>query len=302
MIAYDRSGQGQGPPLALLHPLGADRRVWDPIVERLRDRRELIAIDLPGFGDSAPLAQTPTPKALAGAVAELLRSLGIERAHVAGNSLGGWTALELGLSGRALTVTAIAPAGLWPSPLVPRSGRARGLAGALMPLVTPMASNAVGRRLLLGSAVAHPTRVPVRAAAHLVRAYATAPGFKPVNDAMRASVFGGLERIRVPVTLVWPERDRLIARPPWLPDNVRSVVLRDAGHLPMWDAPAELAAILLAATDGQPEPRAVGPRSSPAGRDGATAAEQARGRDSDHEAERGGKQQRVVHGRGGQRP
>ncbi|PZS28955.1 MAG: alpha/beta hydrolase, partial [Pseudonocardiales bacterium] len=147
MIAYDRSGAG--PPLALLHPLGADRRVWDPIVERLRDRRELIAIDLPGFGESPPLAQTPNPKALAGAVAELLRSLGIERAHVAGNSLGGWTALELGLSGPALSVTAIAPAGLWPGPLVPKSGLAHALAGAMMPLVGPVASSAAGRRLLL---------------------------------------------------------------------------------------------------------------------------------------------------------
>ena len=43
---------GSGPPLVLLHPLGADRHVWDPVVERLRDRRELIGVDMPGFGDS----------------------------------------------------------------------------------------------------------------------------------------------------------------------------------------------------------------------------------------------------------
>ena len=50
------------------------------------------------------------------------------------------------------------------------------------------------------------------------------------------------------MTLVWPERDRLVTRPRSLPDNVVNVVLADAGHVPVWDAPDELAAILLRAS------------------------------------------------------
>ncbi|HEY3728114.1 MAG TPA: alpha/beta fold hydrolase [Solirubrobacteraceae bacterium] len=246
MLAYDRTGQG--PPLVLLHPLGADRRVWDPIVQRLRGERELIAIDLPGFGDSPPLAHSPSAKALAEAVADQLQAIGLERPHVAGNSLGGWVALELGLTRAVRTVTGISPAGLWPGPLVPKPVIAHNLARKLLPVIGPLAATPPGRRLLLGSAVAHPGRVPAADAAHLVRAYAGAPGFKAVNDLMRAGVFGGLERIRVPVTLVWPERDRLVDRPRWLPDNVDNVVLEDAGHVPMWDAPDALAEILLART------------------------------------------------------
>lgn len=246
MLAYDRSGQG--PPLVLLHPLGADRRVWDPIVDRLRDHRELIAIDLPGFGESPVFDRVPTPRALAAVVAEQLRDVGIERPHVAGNSLGGWIALELGLVGAARTVTGIAPAGLWPGPLTPKPVIAHRLAAALLPLVGPLARWRAGRRLLLSSSAAHPGRIPGPDAAHLVRAYASSPGFKAVNDQMRASVFSGLERIRVPVTLVWPQHDRLVKRPPWLPDNVGNVGLDDAGHLPMWDAPDALAEILLAAS------------------------------------------------------
>jgi pimeloyl-ACP methyl ester carboxylesterase len=247
LLAYDRTGRGE--PLVLLHPLGAHRQVWDPIVERLRDRRELIAVDLPGFGESPPLRDgTPTPRALGVAVAELVDSLGIARPHVAGNSLGGWVALELGLLGAVRSVIGISPAGLWPGPLVPKPAIAHRLASALLPLVASAAANPVGRRLLLGSAVAHPDRVPRPAAADLVRAYGRAPGFTDVNDAMRAGVFMGLERIRVPVTLVWPEHDRFVNRPPWLPDNVRSVVLGDAGHVPMWDAPDELSRILLERT------------------------------------------------------
>jgi pimeloyl-ACP methyl ester carboxylesterase len=247
-IAYERTGEG--PPLVLLHPLGVDRHIWAPIVHRLRDRRELVTVDLPGFGESPPLLQTPTPRALAQAVAELLASIEIIRPHVAGNSLGGWVTLELGLSGVARTATAIAPAGLWPQPLVPKSGFTHTLANRLLPLVGPVARSAPGRRLLLSGTVAHPGRVPGKDAAHLVRAYAQAPGFIAVNNAMRAGRFEGLERIRCPLTLIWPEHDRLINRPPWLPDNVDNVALEDAGHVPIWDAPDELAEILLAAGGG----------------------------------------------------
>jgi pimeloyl-ACP methyl ester carboxylesterase len=248
-IAYERTGEG--PALALLHPLGADRRVWSAVVPYLRERRELIIIDLPGFGESPPLsASKPTPRALAGGVAELLRALDLDRPHVAGNSLGGWVALELALAGAVRTATAIAPAGLWPSPLVPKPSAAHLLAARLLPLVGRLAASGPGRRVLLGSAVAHPNRVPPSEAAHLVRAYAQAPGFVAVNNAMRAGRFKGLERIRVPLTLVWPEHDGLVRRPPWLPDNVRNVTLENTGHIPMWDAPERVAEVLFTGSGG----------------------------------------------------
>lgn len=86
-IAYDR--RGTGPPVVLLHPLGADRRMWDSITERLSGRRDVIALDLPGFGESSPLTgENPTPRALAKAVAQRLESIGVSQPHVVGNSLG----------------------------------------------------------------------------------------------------------------------------------------------------------------------------------------------------------------------
>jgi pimeloyl-ACP methyl ester carboxylesterase len=252
-IAYDRIGAG--PPLVLLHPLGADRRVWDPIAGSLGATHEVIAVDLPGFGQSPPLQRTtPTPRALADAVAALLGELGIERPHVVGNSLGGWVALELALAGGAGRVTAIAAAGLWSAPLVPKPSLAHRLARALEPLAVPVARTRRGRRLLLSGSVAYPERVPGRDAAHLVRAYARAPGFIAVNDAMRAARFTALDQIRCPVTLIWPEHDRLVERPARLPSNVISVVLPDAGHVPMWDAPAALVALIATAEDAVTQP------------------------------------------------
>jgi pimeloyl-ACP methyl ester carboxylesterase len=242
-IAFDRVGSG--PALVMLHPLGADRHVWAPIVERLAPERELVTMDLPGFGESPPLRdEKPTARALAGAVATLLASLELERPHVTGNSLGGWVALELGLHGATRSTSAIAPAGLWAQPLVPKPSAARWLARTFWPLVGPLAASAGGRRRLLSSAVAHPERVPATQAAHLVRAYASASGFVAVNRAMRAGRFEDLARIPGPVTLIWPEHDRLVDRPPRLPANVRNIVLKDAGHMPFWDAPDELAAVL----------------------------------------------------------
>src|ERR1700749_4811718 len=152
-IAYDRTGAG--PPLVLLHPLGADRRVWDPIAGPLRASHEVIAVDLPGFGESPQLPHTtPTPRALAEAVAALLRDLGIERPHVVGNSLGGWVALELALAGAAGRVTAPPPAGLGPAPLVPKPSGAHRAARALAPLIEPAARTRRGRQRLLSGSVA----------------------------------------------------------------------------------------------------------------------------------------------------
>lgn len=239
---------GAGPALVLLHPLGADRRVWDPVVAQLSRHRQVVAVDLPGFGESPRLERTPTPQALGDAVASFVRRLGLIRPHVAGNSLGGWVALELALAGEARAVTAIAPAGLWAEALSPKRGTARKLAGAALPFVDRITTTSLGRRLLLAGIVARPEQVPASVAAHLVRAYATAPGFLATNDAMRARCFRGLERIRVPVTLVWPEHDRLVARPSRLPTAVANRTITGAGHIPMWDAPDEVARVLLDAS------------------------------------------------------
>ena len=115
----------------------------------------------------------------------------------------------------------------------------------MLPAVGPAARVPALRRLALMGSVAHPERVPPAAAAHLIRSYARAPGFPAANAAMRAGRFADLGAIDVPVTLVWPDHDRLIARPRTLAEGVREVVLADAGHIPMWDDPEDVALALL---------------------------------------------------------
>ncbi|MEA2479001.1 MAG: hypothetical protein QOJ07_923 [Thermoleophilaceae bacterium] len=249
-LGYDRRGSGE--PLVLLHPLGADRHVWRPVLDLLAAERDVIAPDLPGFGESAPLAngEPPSARELAAAVLELVDEIGIERPHVAGCSLGGWVALQIALEGHARSVTAIAPAGLWARPLGPRPSVGRSLARAASPLLPTLLAGDGARRLALSNVMAHPDRVPRDEAVRLVRTYAAAEGYDDVNAAMRAGRFEGLERIRVPVTLAWPDQDRLVRRPAHLPPKVRNEVLRGCGHIPTWDDPQQVARVLIRGSGG----------------------------------------------------
>src|SRR5947207_15519971 len=111
-LAVDRGGTG--PPLVLVPGLGFTRRGWSPLREPLEQRHEVVAVDLPGFGESPPLPRgdTPTPTRLADVLEHDLDRLGLPAPAVIGNSLGGWVALELARRGRASCAVVIAPSGL----------------------------------------------------------------------------------------------------------------------------------------------------------------------------------------------
>ena len=181
-LAYDRAGSGE--PLILLHGQGFSRRSWDPVIAGLAVDRDVIAVDLPGHGDSPrqPRDRGNTPHDLAIAVAELLDQLSIPTAHVAGNSLGGWVALELGRLHRARTVTALSPAGLWRR-RAPRHIRLAMRQARLNARVTRrLAPHAPRTRLARGLAMlqvsGRPFRLPYDPVRTAVHDMATAPGFR----------------------------------------------------------------------------------------------------------------------------
>ena len=243
--------RGGGEPLVLIHPLGAELVVWEPVLDRLARERDVIALDLPGFGASPGLinGDRPTPAVLAAAVVSLLDQLGLARAHVAGNSLGGWVALEVARAGRALSVAGLCTAGLWARPLGPRPGRdLRPLGRRLLPVLPTLMRTAQGRRLALRGSVARPERVPPQAAVRLVRSYVTSVGYDTANAAMREDVFSGFDDVRVPVTLAWGELDRVVRPPREAVPDWRTITLHGCGHIPTWDDPAQVARALLLAS------------------------------------------------------
>jgi pimeloyl-ACP methyl ester carboxylesterase len=234
----------------LIHGLGGERSVWRPVRARLERERDVIALDLPGFGDSPPLpaGADHSPRGIAAIVAEWLGAEGLAPAHLAGNSLGAWVAFELALAGCARSVAGVGTAGLWGGPLEPNGAAAHRAARRLLPFLRLAARTAAGRRRLLGGVVGDPDRVPPADAVRLVTAYARAPGFVATNEAMRAGHFTALADVPVPVTLIACERDRLVRPPRRTPPGVRVVRLERCGHIPMWDDPDGLAEALLAAS------------------------------------------------------
>jgi len=246
---------GQGEPLILIHGIGGELCVWEPVMDVLAERFDTIAVDLPGFGGSPPLPDgvSPAPAALAAAIGGLMDELGLASAHLAGNSLGGWVALELGTGHRARSITAICPAGLWERPLrtpgAPGRGGAQRLARRLGPLLSLLMFSRRFRRLALGNVVGDPDRVPRDAARRMVRSYGRAPAYAATNIAMREGFFTGAEEIGVPLTVAYGERDRMI-RPVRLPvPGARITVLPGCGHIPMWDRPDLVTALIAETAD-----------------------------------------------------
>src|ERR1700710_103282 len=113
MLACERHGSGE--PLVLIHGVTHRRQAWYPVLDLLTPHREVVLVDLPGHGESPALITDgrPVEDVLRETFKQFLDEQGLERPHVAGNSLGGRIALEAGVHGHARSVTALSPAGFW---------------------------------------------------------------------------------------------------------------------------------------------------------------------------------------------
>ncbi|MGH2956341.1 MAG: alpha/beta fold hydrolase [Solirubrobacterales bacterium] len=245
---------GSGDPLLLLHSLGGAIGQWSPVVSALAARRDVIAVDMPGFGASPalPAGIDATPQSLATAVLDFVDLLGLDAdPGVAGISLGGWVAIECGRQGGASSVVSLCPAGFWREPVAPRRSLAYAAARASRPLL-PLMRFRWMRRIALSGNVHHPERIPPAEAADMVRAYGGGPAYPEANRHMREGTVGDLEELDVPVTLGWAEFDQIVRRKPLkpgiLPDSVRQVELPGCGHVPTWDDPELVARVILEGT------------------------------------------------------
>jgi pimeloyl-ACP methyl ester carboxylesterase len=256
-LTMHRSGSGE--PLVLLHGLGLTWRCWKPVLRGLEALHDTIALDLPGFGDAPPLRDgAPTVAALADAVEEELDGLGVDRPHLAGNSLGGWIALELARRGRARTVVALAPSGLELPPerayVVSINEAMRVRARAAAPVAGALAANPLTRASLLAPMRARPWRVRAEDAAAEVRAFGRAPGFQPtLRWTVAAQPALGLGDIDVPVRICTGTRDVMLGAltAPRFAASVRGAELlrlAGCGHVPMADDPAGVAAAIVGLT------------------------------------------------------
>ncbi|MFF2398568.1 alpha/beta fold hydrolase [Streptomyces goshikiensis] len=253
-VAYKRKGAGE--PLLLLHGIGHHLQAWHPVTDVLAGQYDVIAVDLPGFGASAPLPEgVPYDLAtVAPALGALCAALGVDRPHVAGNSLGGLLALEMGRTGLARSVTALSPAGFWTQGerryafAALRAMRA-GARALPRPALERLSRSAAGRAALTSSIYAAPGRRAPEAVVAETVALRDATGFEQTLAA------GGSVRFTedvpgLPVTIAWGVHDRLLLRRQGVRakhtvPGARLVRLPGCGHVPMHDDPALVSRVVL---------------------------------------------------------
>ena len=246
--------KGQGRPLVLLHGIGMSSKAWAPVMPLLARERRVIAFDTAGFGQSPtlPAGVAPTTHNLVRQLARELRTLGInEPVDIAGNSLGGWMALEAARLGLARSVVAISPAGLWHRP----SARAkyiffglRQIAGKAPGLVKRSLRYALLRELFMAVPLSTGGRdIPAELAFELTMDFVNAKGF--VDTFHHADRFSGGKTIQIPLTIAFGTHDWLLLKPEQrrdeLPDHVRWMEPAGWGHVPMWKAPDAVAELIL---------------------------------------------------------
>lgn len=250
--------RGSGEPLLLIHGLGGSWRTWEPVLDELTAEREVIAVDLPGHGETPALPGETSMDTLAVAVTDFLEAQGLMGIDVVGNSMGARLVLELARRGEVGSTVALAPGGFWEgweryffyATIAPSIRLVR----ALQPVMDELTASAVGRTLLLAQLSARPWDLPGDVAGEEMRTFAGTPVFDELVDEL---AFGpaqrGAESTPEPVVIGWGKKDRLT-----LPRQAKRAKERfpearwywfeDAGHYPHWDAPEEATRLILQTT------------------------------------------------------
>jgi len=244
---------GSGEPVVLLHGFTGTWHIWRPVLGELVARYEVIAPTLAGHAGGPPL-ELETESAIARGTDHMeghLDDLGVETAHFVGNSAGGALALELAKRGRARSVVAFSPAGLWEigsrepgriARFFARQTMMARMSSAQAPLILrrPGARYLAFRDIMRCGGLVSPAD-----AVDMVRMSTQCTVIDDVLRALRAGEahLEDLDRITAPVRVAWAQNDRVLPMARNV-DRARKeipgvdyVVLPKVGHVPMWDDP-----------------------------------------------------------------
>lgn len=251
--------RGTGKPLVLIHGLGGSWRTWKPVLGDLADEREVIAVDLPGHGETPPLPGEVSIDTIAEAVRSFLDANDLTGVDVVGNSMGGRLVLELARRGDVGATVALAPGGFWEGweryffygTLAPSIRLVR----LLQPVMTDLTASRVGRTLLLAQLSARPWELSAAVSREEMQSFAESPSF---DELLHRLAFGpgqpGSDSTPGPVVIGWGRKDRVT-----LPrqakraanrfPNARLYWFERCGHYLHWDAPTEAVQLILESTN-----------------------------------------------------
>jgi pimeloyl-ACP methyl ester carboxylesterase len=255
---------GSGPPLVCLHGFGDTWRTWELVLPALERRHDVLALTMAGHAGGPPIAGPVTDTVVADEVERAMDEAGFELAHVAGNSLGGYVALQLAARGRARTVVALAPAGGWERGdesyrdlLALQAGMVE-QAKRIAPHAVAILSTTEGKRRGTQLIVNRFEHLPVDLLAHQMLGLARCDAATElIEHALHAGWSLEPARITCPVRIVWGTADRLLPWPSsaarfrteWLP-HADWVELEGVGHCPQLDVPLETAQLILGFASG----------------------------------------------------
>jgi pimeloyl-ACP methyl ester carboxylesterase len=249
---------GAGPPLVALHGFTDTWRTWALVLPALERRHDVLAPTLPGHAGGPPLDLDAGAHGILATIEEAMDAAGFAAAHLVGNSLGGYLALRLAERGRALSVTALAPAGGWAAgdesvrDTLGQFAAMQAALKALAPNAAAFLSTPAGRRQATRYVAERYEHIPSALIAHMLLGVAACSPVGPMIDlAAREGWQVDAAAIRCPVRVVWGTADALLPWPRaaaryragWLP-HADWVVLDDVGHCPQLDVPAEAAALI----------------------------------------------------------
>jgi pimeloyl-ACP methyl ester carboxylesterase len=238
------------PALVLVHGLGSAGNIWKTLVPELIQNFTVYAIDLPGHGDAALHEnEEMDPRSLAQAIVDYMVSeLNVESMHVAGNSLGGWIALEMAAVApdNVLSVTALAPAGLWheqPKRKLPPSFLARILAKISQHFMKTAyripVLKAIGYKK-----ITHLWReLSFESCRDSVIAMARSKGYMPMWHGANGRRFESVVPERVKLSVVFGDEDltlpeEIAQEKSVAPKHSRWIVVDNCAHVIMWNYPA----------------------------------------------------------------
>jgi pimeloyl-ACP methyl ester carboxylesterase len=256
---------GSGPPLVCLHGFTDTWRMWELVLPALERRHEVLAPTLPGHAGGPPLQGEVSTAVVVDAVGRAMDDAGLATAHIAGNSLGGFVALQLAARGRAESVVAFAPAGGWAKgdasfrETLRAQAKMQQEAKAVAPHAQAILSTDEGRRRATRLITTNYEHIPVELLAHQLLGVAACTGAQAMIEHGLREGYGELdaERVACPVRIVWGTEDRLLPWPSsavrfrrdWLP-RADWIELDGIGHCPPLDVPLEAAQLIVGFTAG----------------------------------------------------
>jgi pimeloyl-ACP methyl ester carboxylesterase len=238
------------PALVLVHGLGSAGTIWKSLIPKLTDHFSVIAVDLPGHG-IAELheGESVDPKSLARAIVETVsQTHDISQMHVAGNSLGGWIALEMGAVApdKVKSVTALAPAGLWhhvPTSKLPPSFFDARLLAKISQHFMKLAYNLPVLKAIGYKKITHLWReLSFESCRDSVLAMANSKGYLPLWRGLRGRKFESAVPKNVNVSIVFGDYDltlpeEIAQEKSVAPAHSNWVVVDNCAHVIMWNYP-----------------------------------------------------------------